>query len=81
MRNPWFHVLPAAFAVAALNSQAQEQLQSFNLPAAPLAVTLNAIAGQSGAVLALEPALVQGKQAPAVMGRMTALQAMHSALV
>lgn len=83
MRNPWFHVLPAAFAVAALNSQAQaqEQFQSFNLPAAPLAVTLNAIAGQSGAVLALEPALVQGKQAPAVIGRMTALQAMHSALV
>ncbi|MDD1041688.1 TonB-dependent receptor, partial [Pseudomonas sp. TNT2022 ID609] len=53
---------------------------SFNLPAASLASTLNAIASQSGRIVSLDPALVQGKQAPAVVGRMSAVQAMQQAL-
>nr|WP_283950188.1 TonB-dependent siderophore receptor [Pseudomonas piscis] len=60
---------------------AQEQSRSFNLPAAALAETLNAIAGQSGVVLSLDPGLVSGKRAPAVKGTMTPTQAMHTALV
>ncbi|AZC24003.1 TonB-dependent siderophore receptor [Pseudomonas sessilinigenes] len=83
MRNPWFHAFPVAIAVTALSGPAlaQEQSRSFNLPAGPLAVTLNAIAGQSGVVLSLDPGLVSGKQAPAVNGTMTPTQAMHAALV
>lgn len=83
MRNPWFHAMPVAIAVAALSGPvlAQEQPRPFNLPAGPLAVTLNAIAGQSGVVLSLDPGLVSGKQAPAVSGTMTPAQAMRAALV
>jgi outer membrane receptor for ferric coprogen and ferric-rhodotorulic acid len=80
--NPWPHALSVAVALATLASPvlAQEQTQRFNLPAGPLAATLNAIASQSGQIVSLEPALVQGKQAPAVVGQMTPAQAMHSAL-
>ncbi|WP_085596579.1 MULTISPECIES: TonB-dependent receptor [unclassified Pseudomonas] len=83
MRNPWFHAMPVAIAVTALSGPvlAQEQSRPFNLPAGPLAVTLNAIAGQSGVVLSLDPGLVSGKQAPAVNGTMTPTQAMRAALV
>nr|WP_241015511.1 TonB-dependent receptor [Pseudomonas frederiksbergensis] len=59
---------------------AQAQTLTFNLPAGPLASTLNAIASQSGHIVSLEPSLVQGKQAPAVIGQMLAEQAMHRAL-
>ncbi|POA59795.1 MULTISPECIES: TonB-dependent siderophore receptor [unclassified Pseudomonas] len=83
MRNPWFHAFPVAIAVTALSGPvlAQEQSRPFNLPAGPLTVTLNAIAGQSGVVLSLDPGLVSGKQAPAVNGTMTPTQAMRAALV
>ncbi|UVM19983.1 TonB-dependent siderophore receptor [Pseudomonas wadenswilerensis] len=82
MLNPWSHALPVAVALATLAStvQAQEQALSFNLPAASLASTLNAIASQSGRIVSLDPALVQGKQAPAIIGRMSAMLAMQKAL-
>lgn len=82
MLNPWSHALPVAMALATLASaaHAQEQTLSFNLPAASLASTLNAIASQSGRIVSLDPALVQGKRAPAVSGRMSATQAMQTAL-
>jgi outer membrane receptor for ferric coprogen and ferric-rhodotorulic acid len=80
--NPWPHPLCIAVALATLASPALAQAQelSFNLPAGPLAGTLNAIASQSGHIVSLEPSLVQGKQAPAVSGQMSAEQAMHQAL-
>jgi outer membrane receptor for ferric coprogen and ferric-rhodotorulic acid len=80
--NPWPHPLCIAVALASLASPALAQAQelSFNLPAGPLAGTLNAIASQSGHIVSLEPSLVQGKQAPAVSGQMSAEQAMHQAL-
>jgi outer membrane receptor for ferric coprogen and ferric-rhodotorulic acid len=80
--NPWPHTLSAAVALAILASPALAQAQdlSFNLPAGPLASTLNAIASQSGHIVSLEPSLVQGKQAPAVIGRMPAAEAMQRAL-
>ena len=82
MFNPWSHPLCVALALATLASPTLAQAQSltFNLPAGPLASTLNAIASQSGQIVSLEPSLVQGKQAPAVIGQMLAEQAMHMAL-
>ncbi|VVO30226.1 TonB-dependent siderophore receptor [Pseudomonas fluorescens] len=82
MFNPWPHTLSAAVALAILAGPALAQAQdlSFNLPAGPLASTLNAIASQSGHIVSLEPSLVQGKQAPAVIGRMPAAEAMQRAL-
>ena len=82
MFNPWSHPLCVAVALATLASPTLAQAQSltFNLPAGPLASTLNAIASQSGQIVSLEPSLVQGKQAPAVIGQMLAEQAMHMAL-
>lgn len=82
MFNPWPHALSVAVTLATLASPALSQAQdlTFNLPAGPLASTLNAIASQSGHIVSLEPSLVQGKQAPAVVGKMPAEQAMHQAL-
>ncbi|MGE7964294.1 TonB-dependent siderophore receptor [Pseudomonas sp. NPDC089918] len=80
MFNTWPHALSVAVALATLASPALAQNLTFNLPAGPLANTLNAIAGQSGQIISLEPSLVQGKQAPSVIGQMSAEQAMQRAL-
>lgn len=82
MFNPLPTALSAAVALATLASPALVQAQdlSFNLAAGPLARTLNAIASQSGQILSLNPVLVQDKQAPAVVGRMSAEQALNTAL-
>ncbi|MCE0917361.1 TonB-dependent siderophore receptor [Pseudomonas sp. NMI760_13] len=76
MRNPW----PIAAVLTSFSLFAQAQTLSFDLPAASLATTLNRIASQSGTIIALEPGLVRGKQAPAVVGQMSAEQAMQAAL-
>jgi len=80
--NPWSRALPVAVALATLSCavSAQQQALAFNLPAGPLAATLNAIASQSGQIISLDPALVQGRQAPAVRGQMSAEQALQAAL-
>jgi outer membrane receptor for ferric coprogen and ferric-rhodotorulic acid len=79
--NPWPHALTASALIAlASPAFAESQLLTFKLPAGSLASTLNAIASQSGRILSLEPALVQGKQAPAIIGHMSAEQAMGRAL-
>ncbi|MBH3340228.1 TonB-dependent siderophore receptor [Pseudomonas mendocina] len=70
--------LPLALAHA--ESTVQQQVLNFDLAAAGLGATLNAIARQSGQVVSLDPQLVSGKQAPAVRGSMTAQQAMQLAL-
>ncbi|VVO33651.1 TonB-dependent siderophore receptor [Pseudomonas fluorescens] len=82
MFNPWPHALSVAVVLATLASPALAQAQNltFNLPAGPLASTLNAIASQRGHIVSLEPSLVQGKQAPAVNGQMPPEQAMRRAL-
>ena len=82
MLNPWSRALPVAVALATLSCavSAQQQALAFNLPAGPLAATLNAIASQSGQIISLDPALVQGRQAPAVRGQMSAEQALQAAL-
>jgi len=78
--NPLPRALPLVAALASFNVLAQAQTQVFDLPPASLAHTLNRIASQSGHIIALEPALVRGKQAPAVVGQMSAEQAMQAAL-
>ena len=85
MFKPWplalaiaLAALPTAFARA--EGSQQQQLLRFDLPAASLAHTLNAIARQSGQVISLDPALVAGKQARAIRGEMSVLQALQQAL-
>ncbi|WP_417661899.1 TonB-dependent siderophore receptor [Pseudomonas sp.] len=68
---------PLGFAYA---EPAAQQPLRFDLPAASLSETINAIARQSGQVISLEPALVRGKQAPSVQGELTATQALQQAL-
>ena len=80
MFNTWPPALSVAVALTTLASPALAQNLTFNLPAAPLATTLNAIAGQSGHIISLEPALVQGKQAASVIGQMPVEQALQQAL-
>ncbi|GAB7533723.1 TonB-dependent siderophore receptor [Pseudomonas sp. 3A(2025)] len=81
MHNPWFPALALALAVAAISAPVMAQsTQTFNLPAGGLADTLNRIASQGGLILSLDPALVSGKQAPAIHGEMTASQALQQAV-
>lgn len=68
---------PLGFAYA---EPAAQQPLRFDLPAASLSETINAIARQSGQVISLEPALVRGKQAPSVQGELTATEALQQAL-
>ncbi len=56
------------------------QLRSYNLPAAPLASTLNQIASGAGLVLAIEPGLVAGKTSAPVSGQFDAAGALRQAL-
>ncbi|MBM7062646.1 TonB-dependent siderophore receptor [Pseudomonas sp. UL073] len=88
MPKPWPRALAIALALAAAtpfgvahsDPVSQQQVLRFDLPPASLAETLNAIARQSGQVVSLEPALVRGKQAPAVRGEFTVVQALQQAL-
>ena len=85
MLKPWPLALAIALAAAPsafvrADGSVQHAVQRFDLPAAGLAETLNAIARQSDQVIALDPALVAGKYAPAIQGEMSALQAMQRAL-
>jgi len=59
---------------------AEPALLHFELPAANLATTLNAIARQSGEVISLDPALVRDQHAPAVQGELSVEQALEKAL-
>ncbi|MEN0035536.1 MAG: TonB-dependent receptor [Cellvibrio sp.] len=59
----------------AASSSVQAQ-HSINLSAGPLSSSLNALARQLGITLAVDPALVNNKQAPAVTGNYSAQQAL-----
>ena len=86
MHNPWPLAFPAVLVMVGLATttahaaNGTQQTQYFNQPAGQLADTLNALASQSGAIISLDPALVRGKQAPAVRGQMSAAQALQEAL-
>lgn len=85
MFKPWPLTITIALAGLPLTAvmadpAVQQQTLQFDLSAASLASTLNAIARQSGQVISLDPALVSGKQAPAVHGEMSVEQALQQAL-
>lgn len=83
MSSPWPRALATAFMLVA-NAPcllaAEPARMHFELPAASLATTLNAIARQSGEVISLDPALVRDQHAPAVQGELSAEQALKKAL-
>lgn len=68
--------LPAALAQTAV----PEAGLDYTLPAAPLSVTLNRIARQSGVALSVDAALVPDRDAPPVQGRFGVEQALRQAL-
>lgn len=55
-------------------------LQSYDLPAAPLATTLNRIGRDAGLALTVDSTLVGNRQAAPVRGRLSPEQALHAAL-
>ncbi|KWV80629.1 MULTISPECIES: TonB-dependent siderophore receptor [Pseudomonas] len=55
-------------------------VRAYNLPAAPLATTLNQIASQAGLALTLNPALAAGKTSAPVKGQFHAQGALREAL-
>lgn len=69
-----------AYAAGAPAGDTSSSSFSFDLPAGPMGATLIRIASQSGHLLSIDPALIQGKQAPAVRGRYTGEQAANIAL-
>ncbi|NBA96375.1 TonB-dependent siderophore receptor [Pseudomonas sp. R5(2019)] len=79
-------LLAVAIAVAAplasgpLLAAEQSGTRSYNLPAGPLASTLNQIASQSGLALSLNPALASGKTSAPVQGQYDAVGALSAAL-
>ena len=69
LASPWLNAAEQASSVRA-----------YDLPAAPLAGTLNHIASQAGIALTLNPALAAGKTSAPVQGQFDAQGALHAAL-
>jgi iron complex outermembrane receptor protein len=83
--RPSLLAVAIAFCTPLVSSQliAAEQASSvraYNLPAAPLASTLNQIASQAGLTLSLNPSLAAGKTSAPVNGQFDATGALHQAL-
>ena len=73
--------LSAPFASTSLVAAEQSSTaRSYNLPAGPLATTLNQIAGQAGITLAIDSALLAGKSSAPVEGTFEATTALREAL-
>ncbi|SDE75871.1 iron complex outermembrane recepter protein [Variovorax sp. CF079] len=85
MPCPRFHAAPLAlsaafaFAATAAHSQASTPVP-ISIAAQPLAQALNDLARQTGLELMVPPALVAGKTAPVVSGRLTPRQALDRVL-
>jgi catecholate siderophore receptor len=69
-----------ATAVSVAHAQERQDVRDYDIPAGPLAATLNRVGEASGVLLSFDPRLVKGKTAPAVKGRMTPTQALARAL-
>ncbi|MDR7281802.1 iron complex outermembrane receptor protein [Pseudomonas corrugata] len=83
--RPSLLAIAIAFCTPLASSQliAAEQASSvraYNLPAAPLASTLNQIASQAGLALSLNPSLAAGKSSAPVKGQFDAAGALREAL-
>ncbi|OLS64556.1 TonB-dependent receptor [Pseudomonas putida] len=73
-------LLAVAIAIATPLVAAEQTSRTYNLPAAPLASTLNQIASQAGIALALDPALASGKTSAPVKGEYSGVSALQQAL-
>lgn len=73
-------LLATAILLATSSAIAAEPVRDYQLPAGPLASTLNRIAAEGGLSLSLDPALAQGRSAHAVQGRYDAVGALRQAL-
>ncbi|OZI44777.1 TonB-dependent siderophore receptor [Bordetella genomosp. 5] len=71
---------PLALPVPAVAAEAADAQLDLDLPAGPLATSLTRIGQLGGRSIAADPALVAGRQAPAITGRMTAFEAVQRAL-
>ncbi|MDH4564551.1 TonB-dependent siderophore receptor [Pseudomonas sp. BN411] len=71
-------LLALAVTLGGLSTQALAE--TYQLPSASLASTLNRIAADAGIVISIDPALTAGRTAPAVQGELTPLQALSQAL-
>ncbi|EJM19072.1 TonB-dependent siderophore receptor [Pseudomonas sp. GM18] len=81
------HLLAVAIALCAPLASSQlmaaeqaSSVRAYNLPAAPLANTLNQIASQAGLALSLNPSLAAGKTSAPVKGQFDATGALREAL-
>ena len=80
-------LLAVAIAISAplissplLAAEQASSVRAYNLPAAPLATTLNQIASQGGLALSLNPSLAAGKTSAPVSGQYDAAGALRAAL-
>ncbi|OLU34179.1 TonB-dependent siderophore receptor [Pseudomonas sp. PA15(2017)] len=78
-------ILVAALALASLPAlshaqSAESAVRTYQLPAAPLASSLNQIASQAGVVLSIDPSLTAGKSAQPVQGQFDTASALRQAL-
>lgn len=78
-------MLVAAMAMVSLPALSLAQstdssVRTYQLPAAPLASSLNQIAGQAGVVLSIDPSLTVGKSAQPVQGQFDTAGALRQAL-
>lgn len=81
------HLLAVAIALCAplasgplMAAEQASSVRAYNLPAAPLASTLNQIASQAGLALSLNPSLAAGKTSAPVKGQFDATGALREAL-
>jgi iron complex outermembrane receptor protein len=73
-------LLATAILLATSSAIAAEAVRDYQVPAGPLASTLNRIAAEGGLSLSLDPAMAQGRSAHAVQGRYDTVGALRQAL-
>lgn len=76
---PFRHTL-LALTVACAGHAGLAHAEAYQLPAGPLAPTLNQIASQAGVTLSIDPALTEGKRSAPVSGDYEAIDALNQAL-
>ena len=72
--------LATSGTVSTQRAQAAGETQALDIPAGPLATSLNALSRAAGLTLAVDPAQVAGKTAPALSGIFTPQQALERLL-
>ncbi|WP_313116690.1 TonB-dependent siderophore receptor [Ectopseudomonas guguanensis] len=76
---PFRHTL-LALTIAFAGHAGLAHAEAYQLPAGPLAATLNQIASQAGVTLSIDPALAEGKNSAPVSGDYEAIEALDQAL-